>query len=143
MHQVIDRSESIRLRRFVLTLLGGFAALALVLAAVGTYGVMAYAVAERTREIGIRMALGANRSVVLRQVLGETTKLAAAGLVLGVLAARSMTRFISAMLFDVGSGDVVTYAGVSVLLASVALVASYIPARRAARINPMIALRHE
>jgi putative ABC transport system permease protein len=143
MHQVIDRSESIRLRRFVLTLLGSFAALALVLAAVGTYGVMAYAVADRTREIGIRVALGASRSVILRQVLGETTKLAMAGLVLGGLAAQAMTRFISSMLFDVSSADVVTYAGVSVLLASVALLASYIPARRAAQIDPMVALRHE
>jgi putative ABC transport system permease protein len=143
MHQVIDRSESIRLRRFVLTLLGSFAALALVLAAVGTYGVMAYAVADRTREIGIRVALGASRSVILRQVLGETTKLAMAGLVLGGLAAQAMTRFISAMLFDVSSADVVTYAGVSVLLTSVALLASYIPARRAAQIDPMVALRHE
>jgi len=143
MHQVIDRSESIRLRRFVLTLLGSFAALALVLAAVGTYGVMAYAVADRTREIGIRVALGASRSVILRQVLGETTKLAMAGLVLGGLAAQAMTRFISTMLFDVSSADVVTYAGVSLLLASVALLASYIPARRAAQIDPMVALRHE
>jgi len=143
MQQVIDRSESIRLRRFVLTLLGSFAALALLLAAVGTYGVMAYSVAERTREIGIRVALGATRSVVLRQILGETAKLTIAGLVLGAFAARGLTRFISTMLFDISAADVVTYVGVSVLLATVALMASYIPARRALQVDPMVALRQE
>jgi putative ABC transport system permease protein len=143
MQQVIDGSESIRLRRFVLILLGSFAGLALLLAAVGTYGVMAYSVAERTREIGIRVALGATPPAVLRQVLGQTAKLTLAGLVVGTLAAQALTRFISTMLFGVSSADGVTYVGVSVLLASVALLASYIPARRAARVDPMVALRQE
>lgn len=143
MQQVIDGSESIRLRRFVLLLLGGFAGLALLLAAVGTYGVMAYSVAERTREIGIRVVLGATRGVVLTQILAETAQLTVAGLVLGALAARGLTRFISTLLFGIGSADGVTYVGVSCLLASVALLASYIPARRAAQVDPMVVLRQE
>ena len=89
------------------------------------------------------MALGATRSVVLRQILGETAKLTIAGLVLGAFAARGLTRFISTMLFDISAADVVTYVGVSVLLATVALMASYIPARRALQVDPMVALRQE
>jgi putative ABC transport system permease protein len=143
MQQVIDKSESIRLRRFVLILLGSFAGLALLLAAVGTYGVMAYSVAERTREIGIRVALGATRPAVLTQVLRETMKLAVAGLVLGSLAALGLTRLVSTMLFGIGPTDAVTYLGVSLLLVSVALLASYVPARRATEVDPMTALRSE
>jgi ABC-type antimicrobial peptide transport system permease subunit len=143
MQDVIDGSESIRLRRFVMTLLGSFAGLALFLAAVGTYGVMAYAVTERTREIGIRVALGATRPAVLEEVLGEAVRLTLAGLVLGALAARFLTRFISTLLFGVSSTDAVTYIGVSLALGSVALLASYIPARRALQIDPLTALRHE
>ena len=102
---VINGSDSIRLRRFVLILLGSFAGLAVLLAAVGTYGVMAYSVADRTREIGIRVALGATRSMVLNQVLSETMKLTLGGLVIGALAAQVLTRFISSMLFGVTSTD--------------------------------------
>ena len=111
MRDVINGSDSIRLRRFVLILLGSFAGLAVLLAAVGTYGVMAYSVADRTREIGIRVALGATRSMVLNQVLSETMKLTLAGLVIGGLAAQVLTRFISSMLFGVSSTDAVTYLG--------------------------------
>jgi ABC-type antimicrobial peptide transport system permease subunit len=143
MRDVINGSDSIRLRRFVLILLGGFAGLALLLAAVGTYGVMAYSVADRTREIGIRVALGATRSMVLNQVLSETMKLAAAGLVIGGLAAQVLTRFISSMLFGVTSTDPATYLGVSFVLTGVALLASYLPARRATQIDPLVALRQE
>jgi putative ABC transport system permease protein len=143
MRDVIDRSESIRLRRFVLILLGSFAGLAMLLAAVGTYGVMAYSVADRTREIGIRVALGATRSMVIMQVLSETMKLTLAGLVIGGLAAQVLTRFISSMLFGVTSTDAVTYLGVSFVLVGVALLASYLPARRATRIDPLAALRQE
>jgi predicted permease len=141
LRQVIAASESIRLRRFVVLLLGSFAALALALAAVGLYGVMAYSVAERRREIGIRMALGATRQRLLRQVLAEALRLAAAALVVGVLAAQLLTRLIATMLFGISRTDAVTYAGVWTLLAAVALVASYVPARRAAHVDPMIALR--
>ena len=143
MRDVINGSESIRLRRFVLILLGSFATLAVLLSAVGTYGVMAYSVADRTREIGIRVALGATRSIVLKQVLWESMKLTLAGLVIGALAAQVLTRFISSMLFGVRSTDAVTYLGVSLVLASVALLASYLAARRATRIDPLVALRQE
>jgi putative ABC transport system permease protein len=143
MQQIIDDSQSIRLRRFLLILFGTFAALAVALAAVGTYGIMTYSVAERTREIGIRMALGATRPAVLRQVLSETTRLTLAGLMLGALAAFALTRFISAMLFGISATDGVTYLGVSVVLAFVALLASYLPARRATGVDPIAALRHE
>ncbi len=143
MRQVIRESESIRLRRFVILLLGSFAGLALVLAAVGVYGVAAYTVVERTREIGVRMALGATRPVVFRQVLGEALATAVAGLVLGSLAALALTRLISSMLFGVRLLDVVTYLGVSFVLVAVVLLAGYLPARRATRVDPMTALRHE
>jgi predicted lysophospholipase L1 biosynthesis ABC-type transport system permease subunit len=143
MRDVINGSESIRLRRFVLILLGSFAGLAVLLAAVGTYGVMAYSVAERTREMGIRLALGAPRSKVLSHVLWEAMTLTLAGLVIGGVAANVLTRFISSMLFDVSATDAVTYLGVSFVLASVALLASYLPARTATRIDPLVALRQE
>jgi ABC-type antimicrobial peptide transport system permease subunit len=143
MRDIISQSGSIRIRRFVLVLLGGFAALALFLAAVGTYGVMAYSVADRTREIGIRVALGATRPMVLGHVLTETMKLTLAGLVFGGLAALALTRFIASMLFGVSPTDAVTYLLVSFVLGSVALLASYLPARRATRIDPLVALRHE
>ncbi len=143
MRDVINESGAIRLRRFVLILLGSFAGLAVLLAAVGTYGVMAYSVAGRTREIGIRVALGATRSMILNHVLSETMKLTIAGLVIGALAARVFTRFISSMLFGISSTDAMTYLAVSVMLAAVALLASYLPARRATRIDPLVALRQE
>jgi putative ABC transport system permease protein len=143
MRDVIGQSESIRLRRFALILLGTFALLALILAAVGTYGVMAYSVADRTREIGIRVALGATRSGVLTEILSESLKLTMAGLVLGTCAAQLLTRFVASMLFGVSATDLVTHVAVSLLLTGVALLASYLPARRATRIDPLVALRQE
>jgi putative ABC transport system permease protein len=141
MNQVINESESIRLRRFVLILLGSFAGLALLLAAVGLYGVVAYSVAERRREIGIRVALGATRSMILSQVLAESLRLSLTSLLIGGIAAYFLTRVISSMLFGVSATDAVTYLAVSLLLMTVVLIASYLPARRAAHEDPILALR--
>ena len=139
--EVLDGSESIRMRRFVLTLLGSFVLLAVALAAVGLYGVMAYVVAERRREIGIRVALGASAPAVLRDVLMEALRLAAIALVIGAIAAQLLTRVIAAMLFGVTGTDAATYAAVWTFLVGVTLLASYLPARRAAQVDPIIALR--
>jgi putative ABC transport system permease protein len=139
--EIIKTSESLRLRRFVLILLGIFAALAVALAAVGLYGVMSYFVAERRHEIALRVALGATRSAVLTQVLSEAGRLVAAGLGLGAIASHLLTRFISTLLFGVGTSDVPTYAGVIVVLGLVAFAASYLPASRAADIDPILALK--
>jgi putative ABC transport system permease protein len=141
MHQVIAESGAIRGRRFVARLLGGFAALAVVLAGIGLYGVMAYFVAERRREIAVRVALGATRAVVLEQVLAEAVRLLAVGLVIGAIAAQFLTRLIASLLFGVGATDVPTHLVVFTLLTTVALLASYLPARRAAGIDPIAALR--
>ena len=141
MRQVIADSESIRLRRFVLVLLGGFAVLALVLAAVGLYGVMTYFVVERRRELAVRVALGATKRAVLEHVLGEATRLLVLGLVTGVLAARLLTGLIASMLFGVSPTDAATYGLVCFTLGSVTMLASYIPARRAAAVDPLIALK--
>jgi putative ABC transport system permease protein len=143
MSKVIRDSGSIRLRRFVLILLGSFAALAVVLAAVGIYGVASSLVGDRTKEIGVRIALGATRPVVFRQVLGEMMAVAAGGVVLGCAGALALTRLIRHMLFGVSATDGVTYFGVGLLLAGVVLLAAAIPARRAMRIDPMVALRSE
>jgi putative ABC transport system permease protein len=129
--------------RFRTVLVTVFALVGLLLAAIGIYGVMAYAVAERTHELGVRIALGADRGSVLRLVLGEAAALAAAGIAIGLAGAFAATRLIHSLLFGVTSTDAVTFAGISVLLAVTALVASYVPARRAMRVDPMIALRYE
>ena len=141
MRQVIAESGAIRERRFVVSLLGGFAVLALILAGVGLYGVMAYFVTERRRELAVRVALGATRPDVLKQVLGETVRLLASGLVAGAIAAWFLTRLIASLLFGVTSSDAPTYLVVSLVVAIVALVASYLPARRAARLDPLAVLR--
>jgi len=120
-----------------------FAALAVLLGAVGIYGVISYSVAQRTREIGIRMALGAKRSEVLRMVLRQSTFLALAGVAVGLIGALLLTRGMASLLYGVGAADPATYAGVSFLLISVALAASYLPARRAMRVDPVVALRYE
>jgi predicted permease len=127
--------------RFSAVLLGLFAAVALSLAVIGIYGVMSLAVAQRTREIGIRMALGADRQTVMRLVVGEGVALAAAGGVAGLLAALVFTRVLRAQLFDVTPSDPVTYASIALLLGGAAVVASWIPARRATRVHPTEALR--
>lgn len=135
-------AESIAPRRLSVMLLGVFAAMALLLAAVGIYGVMSFLVVQRTHEIGVRMALGAQRTDVLRLVVGHGMKLVLIGSVLGLLMALISTRALSAMLYRVGAFDLTTFAGVTIALALVALLASYIPALRATRADPMIALGH-
>jgi putative ABC transport system permease protein len=141
MNQLV--SESIAPERVLMVLLAGFAGLALVLAAVGVYSVMAYHVVERTREIGIRMALGAGRSEVLRLTLVRSMALTLTGIGLGIAGAWTVTRFLSTMLYGVKPTDPVTFVAVSLILACAASVAGYIPARRAAKVDPMVALRYE
>jgi predicted permease len=141
MDQVISRSTAAR--RFNLFLLGAFAGLALLLAAIGIYGVLAFSVSRRTHEIGIRMALGARPSNVVRMIFGEGTRVVGLGMLLGIAGALSLGRFLQKMLFEVRPADPLTFAGVVVALGLVAWAASYIPARRATRIEPVAALRHE
>lgn len=130
-------------QRFATTLLGTFAGLALLLAAVGLYGVMAFSVAQRTREIGLRMALGADAPRVLRGVLGQGLALAGLGIALGLAGAFALQRVMAGMLYGVAATDPATLAGVSALMAFAALLAAFLPARRATRVDPMEALRAE
>ncbi|MGC2638685.1 MAG: ABC transporter permease [Acidobacteriaceae bacterium] len=134
---------SVAVPRFRTALLGLFGAMALLLAAVGIYGVVSFSVLRRTREIGLRMALGATRSGIRRLVIGESARLVVAGLAAGIPASLILTHFLSTLLFGVTAFDPATYGCVAVLLAAVALVAAYVPARRAMRVDPMVALRCE
>ena len=130
-------------RRFVLELIGAFAAIALVLAAVGIYGVVAYGTRQRTHEIGIRMALGARGQQIIRLVAGQNARFLLAGIVTGAAGALALTRLLAAYLYAVRPTDPLTFMAVSLLLLAVAMIAVYIPARRATKVDPMVALRYE
>jgi predicted permease len=136
-------SDSVAERRFSMLLLGVFALVALFLAAVGLYGVVAYAVAQRTREIGVRMAIGAEARDVLRLVLKGGLRLSLMGVAIGIAAALALSRVLASMLYDVAPFDPLSYAGTALLLLAVAAVACSVPAARAARVDPVIALRQE
>jgi putative ABC transport system permease protein len=136
-------ASSIARQRFTLLLLGSFALLALILASVGIYGVMSYSVTQRTHEIGIRMALGAGRPRILTTVVGDGFKLALLGVGAGLIGSIIFTRFLSGMLYSISPRDPLTLAAVASLLTMVATIASYIPARKAIRVDPMVALRYE
>ena len=135
--------NSLSARRFTRLLLGAFAALALALAAVGIYGVVSYSVAQSTHEIGVRMALGADGGTVLRTVLRGAMQMALIGIAIGAVSALAVTRVMKDLLFGVSAADPATFGATAVLLASVAVVASYVPARRATKVDPIVALRYE
>jgi putative ABC transport system permease protein len=141
MDQVV--AKSLAARRFAMVLLGVFAGVALILASIGIYGVMSYAARQRTHEIGVRMALGAQRRDVLKLVLSEAARVTLAGVPMGLVAAALLGGLIKSLLFGVSATDPLTYAAVALLLSAVALLACYIPARRAAKVDPMVALRYE
>jgi predicted permease len=141
MHEVM--SNSMAARRLSMILLASFAVLALALSCVGIYGVISYLVGERTREIGVRMALGARRSDVLRLILGQGARMAVLGVLPGIVLALGLTRLMSSQLFGITPHDPLTFAGVALIFVIVALAACYVPARRASRVDPMVALRYE
>jgi ABC-type antimicrobial peptide transport system permease subunit len=141
MTELVERTLSSR--RLLVSLIGGFAIVALGLAALGLYGLISYSVTQRTREIGIRMALGADAAVVQRAVIRDTLKLAAAGLVLGIFGTLAAARLLQSLLHDISATDVPTYLVMTAGALGCAFIAGYLPARRASRVDPMIALRAE
>ncbi|HEX8186644.1 MAG TPA: FtsX-like permease family protein, partial [Blastocatellia bacterium] len=141
LEQFID--ESVAKKRFSMVLLTSFAVAALILAAVGIYGVMSYLVSQRKSEMGIRLALGAQSWDIMRLILGEGLKLISIGVTVGLGAAVALTRLLSSLLFGVSATDPMTFAFISLSLVAVALLASFVPARRATKVDPMIALRNE
>ena len=140
MEQIVG--DSIAARRLAVVLLGAFAVIAIVLATVGIYGVISFLVIQRTHELGVRMALGAQRFDILRLVLGRAVKLVAVGTIIGLVLALVSTRALSSLLYQVSAFDGMTFLVVTVVLGLVAFLASYFPARRATRADPMIALSH-
>jgi predicted lysophospholipase L1 biosynthesis ABC-type transport system permease subunit len=138
---VVD--DSMTQQRFSVLLLGSFGSLALLLASIGMYGVISYSVAQRTQEIGIRIVLGAQRRSVFQMVLGQGARLGGLGIAIGLVAALAVTRLLAGFLYGVRATDPLTFAGVSLLLLAVTLLACYIPARRAMRVEPMNAIRYE
>jgi ABC-type antimicrobial peptide transport system permease subunit len=138
---LVDKAVSPR--RFVVILLSGFSSFALILASLGIYAVISYSVSQRTQEFGIRMALGAAPRDLLRLVLGKGMILAAAGAAAGLVGALGLTRMMSSMLYNVPPSDFATFVTVGLVLASVALAANYVPARRATKVDPVVALRYE
>jgi len=136
-------SSSMARQRFSTLMLGAFAAFALLLAVVGVYGVMSHLVAQGSHDIGVRMALGAERRSILLMVLRQGFELTAAGSVVGLIGAALLTRVMATLLFGVSTTDVATFAGVPLLLIATAMIASYVPALRATRVDPVVALRDE
>jgi putative ABC transport system permease protein len=136
-------ADSMTLRRFTLSLLGIFAAIALILASVGLYGVLSYSVTQRSHEIGIRMALGARGADVLALVVKQGMRLTGLGIGIGLVGAFGLTRLMKTLLFGIGAADPLTYVAIAGLLATIALLACWLPARRATKVDPMIALRYE
>jgi ABC-type antimicrobial peptide transport system permease subunit len=136
-------STSLAQRRFAMRVVGLFGVLALFLAGIGIYGVMAYSVTQRTREIGIRLALGASRRSILSWLLRQGMRLTLIGVALGLVGALVLGRLLRGLLFGIAPTDVITYGGLTLLLAAVALLACYIPARRATQVDPLVALRYE
>jgi ABC-type antimicrobial peptide transport system permease subunit len=141
LQQLVDKSVSPR--RFVMLMLVGFALFALVLASLGIYALISYSVGQRTQEIGIRMALGASARDVQGRIVFQTLRMAAGGMILGVIGAGLLTRSLGGLLFGITATDPLTFAGMLAVLAIVATLAGYVPARRASRIDPVVALRSE
>jgi ABC-type antimicrobial peptide transport system permease subunit len=143
LEEIANQSPSVFLRRYPSYLIGSFAALALILAVVGLYGLISHMVLQHTREIGIRVALGAQRSDIMRLVLGQGIRATLAGVTIGVIAGLALTRLLSSLLYGVKPGDWLTFLSVALLLLAVAIAACSIPARRATRVEPIVALRYE
>jgi putative ABC transport system permease protein len=143
MRQIIDTSPAVVLRRYPAQVLTGFAVLALLLVAIGLYGVMRYSVTRRTREIGIRIALGASPAGIIARTVREGLRVAATGIAIGAAGALLLTRFLESVLFGVRAIDGLTMLGGALLVAATAAVATYLPSRRASRVDPAVALRHE
>jgi putative ABC transport system permease protein len=137
------RAESLEGRRFMLVLIGLLAALAVILAAVGIYSIMSYTVTQRTSEIGIRMSLGAEARDIFRLIVGQSVRLVAIGLVAGIIIALAATRIMTSLLFGVTATDPLTFASICVVIGAIALVASYVPANRATKVDPLVAIRYD